>query len=163
MGKKSKIDQVIKLTQCGWRAYEGQATAEVYDKLDCDKGRRGRSRWFAKGDLLICIGCERNCDLPCPNGFQLPLFKYPAPPRPAFRLSPDELLANRKLLRIDEAAYILNISARQVRSMVYEGRLSATRDKPLRIPVEEIRAMVLDVDLWTSPAEQLLDAKARSL
>lgn len=163
MGKKSKIDQVIKLTQCGWRAYEGQATATVYDELGCDRGQRGRARWFARGDLLICVGCERNCTLSCPDGFQVPLFKYPAPPRPAFRLVPDELLARRKLLKITEAAYILNISGRQVRDMIHDGRLSATKDKPLRIPVEEVRAMVRDVDLWTSPGEQLLDEKARSL
>jgi len=163
MGKKSKIDQIIKLTQCGWRAYEGQATAVVYDNLQCDKGQRGRARWFARLEMLVCIGCERNCTLSCPDGFQLPLFKYPAPPRPSFRLSPDELLAKRKLLKIDEAAYVLNVSARQVRSMVHEGRLSVTRDAPQRIPVEEVRAMIRDVDLWTSPAELLLDEKAKTM
>ena len=163
MGGKSKIDQIIKLTQSGWRAYEGQATATVYDNLDCEKGKRGRARWFAKGDLLVCIGCDRSCTLSCPDGFQLSLFKYPAPPHPAFRLPPDELMAKRKLLTVNEAAYILNISARQVRRMIYEGRFPVTRDTPTRIPVAEVRAASEDVDLWTSPAEEGLDERAATM
>jgi excisionase family DNA binding protein len=163
MTKKSKIDQIIKLTQCGWRAYEGQATAAVYDPLDCEKAQRSRARWFAKGDLLICIGCERACTLPCPDGFQLPLFKYPAPPRPVFRLPPDQLLANRKLLTVNEVAYVLNVSPRTVRYMIRDGRFQVTRDNPLRVPVAEVRAMVADVGLWTCAAEERLDAKALEL
>ena len=163
MGGKSKIDQIIKLTQTGWRAYEGQATATVYDNLDCEKSRRGRARWFARGDLLVCIGCDRNCTIPCQAGFQLPLFKYPAPPNPVFRLSPDELMARRKLLTVNEAAYVLNISGRQVRNMIHDGRFSVTRVTPIRIPVAEVRAMAEDVDLWTSPAEEALDQKAGEL
>ncbi len=163
MGGKSKIDQIIKLTQSGWRAYEGQATATVYDNLDCEKGKRGRARWFAKGDLLVCIGCDRNCTLSCPDGFQLSLFKYPAPPRPAFRLPPDELMAKRKLLTVNETAYVLNISSRQVRRMIYEGRFQVTRDTPARIPVAEVRAASEDVDLWVSPSEEMLDERAARL
>jgi len=163
MAGKSKIDQIIKLTQSGWRAYEGQATAAVYDNLDCEKSRRGRARWFARADLLVCIGCDRACTLPCPDGFQLPLFKYPAPPRPAFRLAPEELLNKRKLLTVNEAAYVLNVSSRLVRNMIHEGRFNVTRITPIRIPVAEVRAMAEDVDMWTSPAEELLDEKAGQL
>lgn len=163
MAGKSKIDQIIKLTQCGWRAYEGQATGAVYDHLSCEKTQRGRARWFAKGDLLICIGCDRACTLPCPEGFQLPLFRYPAPPRPAFRLSPDELMARRKLLTANEIAYILNVSPRQVRNMIHEGRFQVTKLAPMRVPVAEVRAMVEDVDLWTSASEERLDERAREL
>jgi excisionase family DNA binding protein len=163
MSRKSKIDQIIKLTQSGWRAYEGQATATVYDNLDCEKNQRGRARWFAKGDLLVCIGCERACTLPCPEGFQLPLFKYPAPPSPIFRLAPDELLAKRKLLTVNEAAYVLNVSPRQIRNMIHEGRFQVTRNTPMRIPVAEVRASAEDVDMWTSAAEERLDDKARGL
>lgn len=163
MGGKSRIDQIIKLTQTGWRAYEGQATAAVYDKQECEKSRRGRARWFAKGDLLVCIGCERACTLSCPEGFQLPLFKYPPAPNPVFRLLPEELMKVRKLLTVNEVAYILNVSARCVRGMIYEGRFRATKDKPLRIPVEDIRAEVKNVDLWTSPSEEVLDEKARMM
>ena len=163
MAKKSKIDQIIRLTQHGWRAYEGQATAAVYDNLECDKSQRGRARWFAKGDLLICVGCERACTLPCPDGFQLPLFKYPAPPKAAFRLAPDELMSKRKLLTVAEAAYILNVSPRQIRNLIYEGRFNVTKDSPLRIPVAEIKAMAEDVDIYVSPSEELLDKKVKDM
>lgn len=163
MSRKSRIDQIIKLTQHGWRAYEGLATAAVYDNLDCEKNRRGRARWFAKGDLLICVGCDRSCSLSCPAGFQLSLFKYPAPPHPAFRLLPDELLTRRKLLTVTETAYILNISPRRVRSLIYEGRFNVTKEAPTRIPVAEVKAMAENVDLWVSPSEEKLDEKALEL
>lgn len=163
MSGKSKIDQVIKLTQCGWRAYEGQATAAVYDNLDCEKSRRGRARWFAKGDLLVCIGCDRSCTMSCQEGFQLPLFKYPAPPSPVFKLTPDELLSRRKLLSVNEAAYVLNVSIRRMRNMIHEGRFRITKTTPYRIPADEIRAHLNNVELWTSPAEEMLDEKAREL
>ena len=163
MKRTSRIDQIIKLTQCGWRAYEGQATALVYDHLGCGREARGRARWFAKGDLLLCVGCDRACALPCPDGYQLPLFKYPAPPKPAFRLSPDELLSKRKLLLVNEVAYVLNISPRQVRRLIHLSRLKATRDQPLRVPVEEIKALVGEVGLWTPESEAALDRKAREL
>lgn len=163
MSRKSRIDQIIKLTQHGWRAYEGQATAAVYDNLDCEKSQRGRARWFAKGDLLVCVGCDRGCSLPCPNGFQLSLFKYPAPPRPAFRLLPEELMARRKLLTVKETAYVLNVSPRRVRSLIYEGCFNVTQIAPIRIPVAEVKAMAENVDLWTSPSEDKLDEKAWEL
>jgi len=163
MGKISKIDQIIKLTQCGWRAYEGQASGAVYDNLECDQKQRGRARWFAKGDLLICVGCGRACTLPCPEGFQLPLFKYPHPPSPVFRLSPDELLSKRKLLQIHEVAYVLNVSNRHVRRMIQSGRLLATKDKPLRVLVDEVRAKLNDVDVWTPDSELELDERALAM
>jgi len=161
MVKRSRIDQIIKLTQCGWRAYEGQATDVVYDNLDC--GVKGRARWFAKGDLLVCIGCERACTLPCPDGFQLPLFKYPAPPRPAFRLPPDQLLAKRLLLTVNETAYVLNISPRQIRNLIHTGQLRSTQDLPRRVPVEDVRAMLAQVDLFVPDSELALDEKARAM
>jgi excisionase family DNA binding protein len=164
MARQSKIDQIIRLTQSGWRAYEGQATAAVFDNLNCEKPWRGRARWFARGNLLICVGCDRACTLSCPEGFQLPLFTYPAAPaQPAFRLAPDELLAKRKLLTPNEAAYVLNVSSRQVRKMIHEGRLRVTKLAPLRVPVAEIKAMLADVGLWTPESEERLDDKARNL
>jgi len=163
MTKQSRIDKIIKLTQCGWRAYEGQATGQVYDNLDCGVSNRGRARWFARGDLLVCIGCERSCTLPCPDGFQLPLFKYPAPPTPAFRLPPEQLLAKRLFLSTNEVSYILNISPRQVRTLIYMGRLRATKDLPRRIPAEEVRAMIAGMDWWTPESELALDEKAKAL
>lgn len=163
MIRKSKIDQIIRLTQSGWRAYEGQATATVYDHLGCEKTQRGRARWFAKGDLLVCIGCDRNCTLTCPAGFQLPLFVYPAPPRPAIRLTPDELMSKRKFLTMTEVAYVLNISVRQARNMMYEGRFRVTKDRPQRVPVGDIEALLKDVDIWTSEAEERLDEKVKTM
>lgn len=72
-------------------------------------------------------------------------------------------MARRKLLTVSEAAYILNVSSRRVRRMIHDGSFKVTRTNPLRIPVEEIRAMIEDVDMWTSPGEEMLDDKAREL
>lgn len=66
-------------------------------------------------------------------------------------------------MTVSEAAYVLNVSPRQVRSMIHEGRFQVTRDSPMRIPVAEVRAMSEDVDLWTSASEERLDEKAEDL
>lgn len=167
MARQSKIDQVIKLTQCGWRAYEGQATAAVYDQLECEKARRGRARWFARDEQLLCIGCERNCLLAePPRGMQPPLFTYPpppGPPKPGFEYSPAEMLERKLLLTVPETAYVLNVSPRQVRYLIHDGRLSVTLDHPMRVPVSEVAEMVRKTGLWASETERRLDDRAGEL
>lgn len=69
----------------------------------------------------------------------------------------------RRRTRQCEKCFDLNVSARCVRGMIYEERFRSTKDKPLRIPVEDIRAEVKNVDLWTSQSEEMLDEKARMM
>ena len=78
-------------------------------------------------------------------------------------LTPDDLLAKRKLLNVNEVAYILNISGRQVRNLIHQGVLLCTRCYPLRIPVEDVKKLLADVGFWESKAESELDKKAIQL
>lgn len=164
MVKKRIVSDVLKMVERGWRPYEGRPTAEVYDALNCEQRPSGLSYWFAKGPAVCCVGCERACTMPCPPpGFQLPLFTYPPPSGPVFRMSPDELLSKRKLLQVHEVAYVLNVSTRHVHRMIQHGRLLATKKRPARVPVEEVRAALNEVDLWTPESEPPLDEVALAL
>ena len=52
----------------------------------------------------------------------------------------------KHLLRLDEAAELLSVSARTVRRLIDEGRLIAMRlstgNSPIRIPSEEVEAYI---------------------
>jgi len=84
-----------------------------------------------------------------------------------FVLTPDELLAKRKLLKVKEAAYVLNVSPRMVRLWIERGEIAVTKEFPRRIPVEEVKKRLVDVDFWEpgddDPDGDKLDRKALSL
>jgi len=77
-----------------------------------------------------------------------------------FILTPDEFLAKRKRLSVKEAAYVLNISPRHIRTLISRGVLPCSRMIPRRMPVEEIKKLLDDVDFWESASESELDGKA---
>ncbi|KAF5057838.1 hypothetical protein DSECCO2_352820 [anaerobic digester metagenome] len=146
---RSLIKQVAKLVQEGWRPYDAKPKPEVYERLACpniEAKPHKRPYWFVRGDIFCCIACERACSLVRPSGFPpiLPI-NYPQTSEP-FQLSPQELVARKHTLRVDEAAYCLNISERQVYNMIYEGKLVALRDKPVRVRASDVAAAMEDFD-----------------
>ena len=80
-----------------------------------------------------------------------------------FILTPDELLAKRKYLRVKEAAYVLNVSPRTVRTWIEKGKIAATKEIPYRILVEEVKKRLADVGIWEPDNDDELDKKALSL
>lgn len=50
---------------------------------------------------------------------------------------------SKLLLRVDEAAFVLNISESEVRNYVDEGRLEAHPEPPLRITVESVKSNII--------------------
>ncbi|MEG6550424.1 hypothetical protein V6C53_09320 [Desulfocurvibacter africanus] len=54
-----------------------------------------------------------------------------------------QLLESKLLLRMDEAAFILNISESEGRNYVDEGRLEAHPEPPLRVTMESVRREML--------------------
>lgn len=81
-----------------------------------------------------------------PSGFPpiLPI-NYPPVDEP-FMLSPQELVSKRHTLRVDEAAYCLNVSERQIYNMVAEGKLVALREKPVRVRAADVALAMEDFD-----------------
>lgn len=151
---KNLIKHVVRMVNDGWRPYDAEPKPEVYDRLGCPhvhgkphkKGRIIRPYWFTRGDIFCCVGCERACSLVRPTGFPptLPIH-YPRVDEP-FMLSPQELVARRHTLRVDEAAYCLNVSERKLYNLVAEGKLVALREHPVRVRASDVARMMEDFD-----------------
>jgi hypothetical protein len=149
------IDDIVTLTKEGWRPYRGIVQAEVYQNLECEwgslalKGKNLRTRpyWFTRGDIYLCLGCTRRCSLNRPAGFQVPLdIHYTYDPEQPFTLTPQEMIGRKHTLLVREAAYCLNCSESLVYRYITEGRLAALKDKPARIRVSDVAAMMNDFD-----------------
>ena len=80
-----------------------------------------------------------------------------------FILTPDELLAKRKRLSVNEVAYILNVSPRHVRELIHKGVLPRSSLAPIRVPADEVKKLLQDIDFWEAAGEAELDGKAAEL
>ncbi len=140
----SLVDDILKLIGRGWRPYGVAPESHIYDKLECPHARtRGpkKPRWFVLGDNFLCVGCERRCTLERPEGFIIPLpLVYKEDRREPYSLTPMEMLQKKPLLLVQEAAYILNVSERQIYDFITVGILRKTQTKPIRIPAEDVLA-----------------------
>jgi excisionase family DNA binding protein len=67
-----------------------------------------------------------------------------------YTLTPQEMVKKRRLLRVKEAAYCLNVSERHVYDLIAEGKLAALKNKPIRIKVEDVALMMNDFDALLS-------------
>lgn len=167
-----RIEQVLSLTASGWRPYNGSMARDIYESLHCPHAAdteglsmqatntssasvrqhvrtdapsgSGLPCWFSRRNIFLCLGCERACSLSRPHGVQRSLSRHSA--QGDYDLSPQELVKKKTLLRVDEAAYCLNVSERKVYDWVSFGRLTALKDKPLRIRSEDVAAMMCDFD-----------------
>lgn len=148
---KTLIQDIVALTKEGWRLYDAAPVQAVYDRLGCThaaKGSRSKPHWFVRDDEFMCVGCGKRCILKRPAGFPVPLsIRYRDVPREEpFTLTPQEMLARRNLLTVKQAAYCLNVSERTVYNLVAEGKLVRLKENPVRIRVDEVRAMCRDFD-----------------
>ena len=147
------IDDIVKLTREGWRPYRGTVQDAIYEGIPCPYGLLGKKEtrvrpyWFSRGDIFLCVGCSKKCCLNRPAGFQPALeINYAYSPERPFTLTPDEMVARKSSLRVDEAAYCLNCSEAKVYKDIYEGKLIALREKPLRVRTKEVAERMSDWD-----------------
>lgn len=133
-----------KMFDDGFRQYAGEIDSQVYEQLGCKDSTR--AYWICRWPLLHCLGCNRRCTPKAPTGFQVPLVTVSPSTNKDFSLSPDELVAAKALLRIDEAAYCLNVSERTVRRLVDEGVLVRHVRQPVRVTAESVREEMQRVD-----------------
>ena len=152
---KTKIRSIIELINNGWRAYSEVPQSAVYDKLGCpyapEKDAEGKKKkkakapfWFYRADSFLCIGCDKQCALFRPKGFIQPLpinYEERSSGEP-YTLTPQEMVQRKALLRVDEAAYCLNVSERTVRDWIDMSKLRRTADNPVRIPAEDVAAQM---------------------
>jgi excisionase family DNA binding protein len=65
---------------------------------------------------------------------------YAAKKDETYQLTPAEMVTRKTLLRVDEAAYCLNISERQVYNWIAEGKLRRVKEQPVRVPAVDVHS-----------------------
>jgi hypothetical protein len=143
----SVVNDVLSLLGEGFRPYTGAIESSVQEEINCCNWPE--RCWFVKdadkGRTFICLGCNsRPCTLQNPEGFEL---TAEAPLHVNARLqfmdvkavTPEQLLNSKGWFRVDEAAFILNVSTRTVRKLVDEGVLVRHVKNPVRIAVDSLR------------------------
>ena len=139
---KGAIKNIVTLVNSGWRPYSTEPNGTVYKRLQCPhaEAKRGNKPfWFVRSDIFLCVGCSRACMLSRPEGFIMPLpIKYAERTPEPYTSTPAEMVSRKSLLRVDEAAYCLNISERTVYDWIAEGKLRKVKDQPVRIPAEDV-------------------------
>ena len=63
-----------------------------------------------------------------------------------FALTPQEMLRKKTFLRVNEAAYCLNVSPRTIYFWIEMGILKRLRLKPIRISSEDVLTLMNDFD-----------------
>ncbi|MDR1398132.1 MAG: helix-turn-helix domain-containing protein [Desulfarculales bacterium] len=142
------IKRILAFVNHGWKPYNREPSKKVYDKIDCPNlGAKGTKKplWFVREDMLACVTCNRPCVLSQPKDFYLPLpLKFQQ--NKSYHLNPKELITHKALLRIDEAAYCLNVSDRLIYDWIAEGKLRKTKIIPVRIPSEDVAALMREIE-----------------
>lgn len=138
------VNEIMSLINNGWRAYRGEVDGQVYARVGCR--RPGSASWFVRGKSFLCLGCSRRCAEMNPAGFQAALPEGEAHTGFEYSLTPMEMVQKKVLLRADEAAYCLSVSARKIYDLAKEGRLVSHVDKPLRVTAESVLEEMKRVD-----------------
>lgn len=149
---RTLITDIVLLTRDGWRPYGVEPQGAVYERLHCPQydgathKMRKKGMWFVKGDQFLCMGCRIRCSLLRPEGFSLPLpIQYPQPDK-AYTLTPLEMVTRKSVLRVDEAAYCLNVSERMIYTWIACGKLAVLKDMPRRVKSADVKQMMEDFD-----------------
>jgi len=141
-----QIEDVLRMLQREFLPYKGHIQPIVYEQLGCSNSKK--ARWFEKQQHYVCIGCRRYCALANPEGFELAL---PVRNRRRARgyfaylpqVSAKSLLESKLVLRVDEAAWVLGVSEREIYNYVDDGRLVRASDlPPLRVTTDSVRQML---------------------
>ena len=136
----SIVQDVVTLINSGWRLFQGEVDRSVYEKQACPSlvNKRTYPKWFFLGDKFLCIGCPKKCGLIRPTGFQAQLeINYSEKAGEQYKLTPDEMLAKFKLLKVPQVAYCLNISEQKVYKMIAYSELPSI-GRPVRVPTEAV-------------------------
>lgn len=153
----AKTQDILDLLDKGFVPYPCMIPGSFYSNRRCL--RKEKAEWFMRPGLepaeatrAVCLGCKRRCAVVNPRGWP-ELREKPNPARPgvvAFslveRISVDELLRMKRVLRVDEAAWVLNVSRQTVHRWVEEGVLEQVPGAPVRVTCHSVERILLPVD-----------------
>lgn len=145
---KSQIDAITRYVEMGYRAFTGQVSASVYEKLACPAPVF--AKWLLyQGDgqkKAVCVGCSKECKPDNLDDFalktQVRVIDYKKP----YAITPSDMVKRHSLLTAKQAAYCLNVSERTIYNMIAEGKLVRTRDNPVRVRASEVEQYMNDFD-----------------
>jgi hypothetical protein len=147
----ASIRSIITLVNAGWRPYNYKLSDTIYEKAQCPylhtKSKR-KPFWFVRDDIFLCLSCPKGCMLSRPEGAMLPLpIQYKTGRRQGrqYHSAPAELVSRKELLRVDEAAYCLNVSERKIYDWIAEGRLRRTKTPPVRVIAGDVAAEMQNI------------------
>lgn len=145
---KSQIDAITRYVEMGYRAFTGQVSASVYEKLACPAPIFAKWLIFQERTQkkAVCVGCDKECKPDNIEAFllntQLKAIDYNRP----YAISPSDMVKRHTLLNAKQAAYCLNVSERTIYNYIAEGKLTRTRDNPVRVRASEVEQYMNDFD-----------------
>lgn len=146
---KSQIDAITRYIEMGYRAFTGQVSASVYEKLACPAPVF--AKWLlyqgATQKKAVCVGCDKECKPANIDYFSLDTqFKALDYRKHYYAITPTDMVRRHALLTVKQAAYCLNVSERTIYNMIAEGKLVRTRDNPVRVRASEVEQYMNDFD-----------------
>lgn len=132
-----------KMLDEGFEQYNGVIDQRVYERLGCPSPVR--AYWICNWPIFHCLGCNKRCTPKKPEGFQILLTTIR--PEKKYDLSPSEMVSRKHLLRVDEAAFCLNIKPRTVYKMAEEGKLNRHIELPFRVTAASVREQMEKVEI----------------
>jgi len=144
----STIRDMLDLLERGFRHYSGHVPEEYYTVRRCRTPQK--AEWFSrpwseehKQTRYVCLGCSRRCWAIDPVGWQMLLPVGDSRPgavvfAPMMPLTADDLLRMRRVLRVDEACFVLNIGRTTFYEWTQDGRLDVVPGTPIRVTVQSV-------------------------
>ncbi len=148
----SKISDIIALLDKGFIHHPHAAPDAFYKQRRCPKPQK--ADWFArplsekhKNARFVCLGCSRRCSAIDPEGWKTLMPHRPSRPGAvAFavveRLTVDEMLRIKRVLRVNEAAWALNVSRPKVHEWIDEGLLELVPGSPIRVTSASVQRIL---------------------
>ena len=145
----ARTQDILDLLDKGFVPYSCKVPLSYYQKKRC--GKKDKAEWFTRprqktGEPVryICLGCKRRCAAVNPSGWtelldmrgeaRLAVVAYTQ----VERISVDDMLRLKRVLRVEEAAWALNVGARKIRDWIDEGLLEPVPGRPVRVTCRSV-------------------------
>jgi hypothetical protein len=145
-----KTQDMIALLEGGFRPYTGRVPRSFYLERKCY--RPSRAEWYCRpGNVecphmhCVCLGCRRKCAAFNPKDWPiLAKFDKSAREETVFfalveQVSVETMLRLKRVLRVEEAAWALNVGPAKVRRWAEEGVLETVPGHPVRVTTASVR------------------------